>query len=462
MANEEDADQERRIVFVSKATPEDDEFVCWLAPKLEAAGYKVFADILTLEPGDRWRKIVTGTLQDQAVKMLLCCRDASLAKDGVQEEIGIASDLVKELNDSRFIIPLRLEPFKKLFGIGELQYADFCPSWADGLHELLDTLEEQKVPRDQSRISINPNWENYRRRLAIAVENEPEVLTSNWLRVLRLPEVIRYYQPSGAIDHTAMGQCCQTFKYPAQEYLRGFFTFASPEDVERDFTAAGRFLLHSEHVTAEFLENGAEEPDIRRKEARNLVSSMLRTGWEQLCRGRGLLEYAYSNQPGFHATAEQVAIGKRIPWGPKKNRRSAMLRNIAAGKVWQYGVSATVWFWPIPHFRLKARVLFSELVGKEARGVFDDTDKQHRCRRSVCKGWRNKQWHGRLMVFCELLSDGNDEIQLPVSTDATVTLQAIPLRITAPMTTIRPDEMSDDAEEQDESTLGNVFVEEVE
>jgi hypothetical protein len=29
-------------------------------------------------------------LQDRAVKMLLCCRDASLAKDGVQEEIGIA------------------------------------------------------------------------------------------------------------------------------------------------------------------------------------------------------------------------------------------------------------------------------------------------------------------------------------------------------------------------------------
>jgi len=40
--------------------------------------------------------------------MLLCCRDATLAKTGVQEEIGIAEDLTKELNDPRFIIPLRL------------------------------------------------------------------------------------------------------------------------------------------------------------------------------------------------------------------------------------------------------------------------------------------------------------------------------------------------------------------
>src|SRR6185437_9699271 len=87
----------RSIVFISKATPEDDEFVLWLAPRLEAAGYSVFADILTLEPGDRWRRQITETLQNRAVKMLLCCRDATLNKVGVQEEIGIASDVAKEL-----------------------------------------------------------------------------------------------------------------------------------------------------------------------------------------------------------------------------------------------------------------------------------------------------------------------------------------------------------------------------
>ena len=35
--------------------------------------------------------------------MLLCCRDVTLNKNGVQEEIGIAEDLVKELKDPRFI-----------------------------------------------------------------------------------------------------------------------------------------------------------------------------------------------------------------------------------------------------------------------------------------------------------------------------------------------------------------------
>jgi hypothetical protein len=43
----------RTVVFISKATPGDDEFALWLAPRLEAAGYTVFADIVTLEPGER-------------------------------------------------------------------------------------------------------------------------------------------------------------------------------------------------------------------------------------------------------------------------------------------------------------------------------------------------------------------------------------------------------------------------
>jgi hypothetical protein len=49
----------RDIVFISKGTPDDDDFVLWLAPRLEAHGYKTFADILSLEAGDRWRREIS-------------------------------------------------------------------------------------------------------------------------------------------------------------------------------------------------------------------------------------------------------------------------------------------------------------------------------------------------------------------------------------------------------------------
>ena len=117
---------ERDLIFISKATPGDDQFVLWLAPRLEAAGYKVFADIFDLDAGDEWRGKLTAALQTRAIKMLLCCSDETLhERRGVREEIAIAEDLTKQLQDPNFIIPLKVHTFQKLFGIGGLQYVDF-------------------------------------------------------------------------------------------------------------------------------------------------------------------------------------------------------------------------------------------------------------------------------------------------------------------------------------------------
>lgn len=78
---------ERDTVFISKATSGDDNFALWLAPKLEAASYCVFASLrlcgrdesasrseLAEEPSD--------TLRDRAIKMLLCCRNSTLSREG--------------------------------------------------------------------------------------------------------------------------------------------------------------------------------------------------------------------------------------------------------------------------------------------------------------------------------------------------------------------------------------------
>jgi hypothetical protein len=132
-----------------------------------------------------------------------------------------------------------------------------------------------------------------------------------------------------------------------------------------------------------------------------------------------------------------------------------MLRNSAGGKVWQYGVSATPFLWPFPHFKLKARVLFADLAaGNRAGAVINDTGIQHRLRRSICKGWRNKAWHGRLMAFLELLSSDSPCIEVPLSGACAMTFDARPMPLTSPVTTALPDTMEDDTEESDDSTLG--------
>lgn len=448
----------RETIFISKATPEDDDFALWLAPRLEAAGYKVFADILCIEAGDRWRKVVNQTLREQSIKMLLCCCDVTLAKDGVQDEIGIAEDISKEMNDPRFIIPLRIAEFKKIPGVGELQHVDFVGSWASGLRDLVETLERLNVPK-LTGIVINPNWENYKKRLSVKIEDSPEILTMSWLRIVQVPDTIRYYHPPGAVDQLLMQRCCNTCPSPAEVYQRGFFSFALPDEVDRDFAYVGRFVIRSEHNLLDLLESGCESPSIRTKDAAKLVQSMFRRGWERFCREKGLFEYRFSNQSGFLITKGLVPIARRIPWGEKAMRRSAMLRNASGGKVWEYGTTATPFLRPFPHFKFKARILFSELSGKEAGVVIKDVLKQHHHRRTICKGWRNKAWHGRFMAYLELLSASSPYLELPLSDSSSLLLDIHPIQVTAPVTTQLPDTMPDEAEEEDLSTLGSFELE---
>jgi hypothetical protein len=447
----------RDVLFISKATPEDDEFVLWIGPRLEAAGYKVFADILSLEPGDRWRTVLTETLQDTACKMLLCCRDATLKKEGVQEEIGIAQDVAKTINDARFIIPLRLESHKKLFGIGELQRIDFVGGWAKGLRDLVDALQRQGVPRD-SNFEINVNWEAYKSRLAIQVQDSPEVLTTSWVRIGKLPPSIRYYSPSGAVDAEMLAKACSDSPFPVESYHHGFLTFAFADQINEQFAHLGRFFVQSEIPIWEFLEKGGIDAKVPIKDARRLFSLILKRAWNGLCATRGLHLYEYSaKQVGFHITDEIVPIGKKIAWGSESRRRLSMLSNIYGGRVWQYGVTALPSLWPVPHLRFKARVLFSTLADHKSGDVFD-VGVQHRLRRSVCKGWRNKAWHGRLMAFLQVLALGKPDIEVPLGRGVSFSLAARPMEVTAPVTTAMPDALEEDSDEQDESTLGAALL----
>ena len=429
----------RETIFISKATPEDDDFVLWLAPRLEASGYCVYADILSLEAGDRWRRELTETLQERAAKMLLCCSDITLAKQGVQEEIGIAEDVARELNDPRFIIPLRVRHYKKVFGIGELHYVDFVGSWERGLQDLLKSLAKQSVPRNENQISISPKWKSYRARHATRVEERPEVLTSNWLRVAEIPDVIRYFQPSGALGHELIHAASRNSRFVSEIHHRGFFSFATLDEVQEQFADAGKFVVHSEHYVLDLLQSGSEILNIRPRDMRNLISAMFRKAWERFCRAQGLSECAFATQQCFFVNKDQIPIRKKITWRRKGGTRSSMLRNVSGGRVWQYGVSALPSFWPYPHFKIKARIVFATLSYGEAGELIDNPRTQHRLRRTICKGWRNASWHGRLMAFLMLMSGDSETIDLPVSLSERIRLDSAPITFRSPVTTSSPE-----------------------
>ncbi|QAB00965.1 MULTISPECIES: TIR domain-containing protein [Agrobacterium tumefaciens complex] len=446
---------ERDVIFIIKASPIDDEFALWLAPKIEAEGYQVFADILTLQPGDRWRREINAALRHRAVKVLLLCRDSTLGNENVQDDLDIALDLAKELGDQRFVIPLRMETFRKIRGLGDTVAVDFVKGWGEGLDKLLDTLQRQKVPRHAGQLAINPNWEVFRRRGAIPIVAEPERLTSNWLRIAEVPDAIRYFESTGVIDQKRLQIALDVFGHPcALVGGSGFLAFGDQPEIEMAFEAAGRFKMIHEIPLEEFVAYGFAKLRVDRQTASNLVIAMMKRAWFNYCKRNGFIEHTYSNSVGFHASPDQAPTGKKIPWGNQGDKRSSMLRNSAKGHIWQFGVTATPAFWPFWHFKLKSRVLFAEDNETPAGLPITDVKKLHRLRRAICKGWRNKQWYGRMLAFLELLSGESAFIRLPLSETAEIVIDATPMLFSSPVSTALPNVLDEDDEETDTSTLG--------
>ena len=136
-----------------------------------------------------------------------------------------------------------------------------------------------------------------------------------------------------------------------------------------------------------------------------------------------------------------------------------MLRNVAKGKLWEFGVSAKASTFPFPHYRLKSRVLFSDIDDKKVPTRINDHRAQHRLRRSIAGSWRNKAWHGRLMAFLEVLAGDSPYIALSLGTGVHVQVDAMPIQATSPVSARQTNKLGEDGEEIDVTTLDGFFNE---
>ena len=63
------------------------------------AGYEVWADVLRLKAGDDWQRKLEDGLRNRACKVLLVANQKAVEKQGVRNEIQIASDVARKIGD---------------------------------------------------------------------------------------------------------------------------------------------------------------------------------------------------------------------------------------------------------------------------------------------------------------------------------------------------------------------------
>ena len=424
-----DSDSARPAIFISHASPEDNAFTIWLGAKLAALGYEVWADVLRLRGGDDWQRKLEQALRQRAAKVLLVANPRAVDKQGVRNEIQIASDVARKIGDKEFVIPLRLAPFEAPFLIAHAQYIDFQRGWAAGLAELLDVLgETYKVPRQESDQSAI--WREVQLIHGRVVSATPERLISNWLAVEQLPAKLRFFEFRGGSERAAQARI-KDAPWSTVPFRRGFLTFARMDELQDHFGPSFPLKLQGECSLDIFLEDGWAAFNIVRLDARNKFSDLARQALETALRTRGLKYFALSGfQKAWWVPVDVAPTGKvAFRWDDISGLRQIQGVSVKRRMNWHFAVSVAVRTAPLRHVRVVSRLIFTE----DGRKPFDDPAKMHRLRRSFAKTWRNARWRDMLLAFLHWLADGGAEWRVPVTSDEALVLRMPPMSWIAPV-----------------------------
>ena len=422
---------ERRTVFISHANPEDNDFASWLGSRLSNAGYDVWADILSLLGGEMISPAIGDVIRHQAAVVIVALSRASHRKEGVLNEVSLASRVGRELGHRTFVIPVVLDDLQTSEFPDELVRKlsiDFSRDWADGLHDVLTALEESGPPRSYNgRTTAMAAWHAYKARGCLLRTERPDYLYSNWFKFGTFPRRIRYsrFLPSSDID-----DAFERFRTPAHRHHRLAISFADARTLMAE--APGVRLEDAYEVDLpDFLAgHPSDGPRIVRRNARNILTAILNEAWARFCQGQGLLRRDFVTGDSWFAppglfdkdrgvfTDDDGRTNWRLLTGHSEARRVH----------WHFAVSARATIAQPSYLTLRSHVVFTE----DGQSLIEG-DRAHRLRRSFCKSWWNPRWRDMMRALVANLAGQADQIQLPLTADATVPLATVPMRFCTPV-----------------------------
>lgn len=409
---------QRKLVFISHANPEDNEFASWLATRLTAAGYDVWADVFQLVGGEAfWRDIGTA-IKEEAATVIAVLSRASYQKDGVLDEIAMAVGTGRKLKKPSFVIPIRLDdlPFADFpEQLIRLNAIDFVANWAEGLARVQDALVKAGTPRrDSPETGAYDQWRAFRLRQSGALASATERLSSNWLKIIELPTHINFCR-FGA-DSKAVAKALAGFKTPIVPLERLGLTFSDAPNIVLD-DAPSISIEHAYEFDLQAFIQGRRQtgPEVRRGDASNMLTNLLRQAWENFAKTKGLLPYEFSNSMGWFVPLDLLDGNKAAYIDGMNKRRWKRLvgRSDKRQVYWHFAVTAYAVLGDDPHFVLRPQVVFTT----DGKTPLDSKARAAGLRRSFCKNWWNDRWHGLLRAFVSFLSEESDEFLLPLGAE---------------------------------------------
>ena len=425
---------ERRLVFISHANPEDNDFASWLGTRLAAAGYEVWTDVLNLLGGETfWRNIGT-TIREDAVVVIVALSRASYQKDGVLDEVALAVNTGRKLSKEKFIIPVRLDdlPFSDFpEQLIRLNAIDFSLNWADGFSQLLKRLEDTQVPKLISDFGeVLATWQNFKLRQSAVTSDTPESVFSNWFQISSLPSHINFSRFKAS--QKAMECAFSEFQSPTVPYERLAVSFADTATLQKEISS-NIPLEYAYRVPLEELLSGqaTDGPQISWWDARNMVTGLLRQAWEHFMRSQGLLLCEFAHGSAWFIPLDLIE-GNVVAFqdkNGKRRQRRLVGRSERREVYWHFAVSGKVSLDDPQHITLRPHVVFTQ----DGRTPLDSKARTDRLRKSFCKNWWNDRWRDLIRAFATVLANEREEFSLLLGGDAVATIAASQMSFDAPL-----------------------------
>lgn len=423
----------RSHLFLSHATPEDNDFTRWLAGKLILAGYKVWYDLDRLKGGDYFWNKIEHAIRNECIRMVAIVSESSYKKDGVRNEWDLGATIERQIPG--FVIPIRVDDFdfsQLPITIHRKNVIDFHRGWHFGLSALRDTLEDAGVPTvangdPKAAVEILPDLT----QSAITWTDQKETLESNWVPLISLPAAIETTQILGNERQIKLTEANR--QLPWFEYGEQIVGFAPRAELVGLFKDTTMLRALSAVDTESFLTGGITWGNNRVSvlDARNRIATLIRQAWDLRMERLGLKQYQLSNQRLVWFVPSGLIPKDKVEFTDidGKRRRKQLVGSSAKFKVnWHYAVGVHPVLNETRRLELRAHIVFTDTNGQ----LIDSVARMHQLRRSFCKNWWNDRWRGFLRAFLAFVSQGEQTISLPVGGGRSIQIGALPITFVAP------------------------------
>lgn len=421
----------KKLIFISHATPNDNEFTAWLSSRLASDGYEVWSDLTQLVGGEVFWKDIDEALRNYTIKFISVLSTVSVTKRGFQKELSVADSLEAKGDLGDFIIPVR---------IGDISYdeipihihnknvIDFSKGWHLGLARLLEKLEKDQVPRQESTEKALSNWAKKFLELDKLLEKNDERIMSNWLPIFDIPNVIKisYFDTAPKnIEPLKM-------QWPCRQVDRYVISFADAKDFNT--LNAPSALKHLSAIeTNSFLQSGSSNlPQLSYQDRSNIVTDLLRQSWERFAANKGLLGFALANNKlcWYRSKTEpKIERTKFIDALGNSGNRALLGESKKLKAFWHFAIEAVPTLGNPSRFTLLPHVVFTS----DGVTPIGDSAQMHRLRRRFCKSWWQDRWRDLSSAFLSQLSSGKERITIPISPNRNIEINVLPLTYIAPV-----------------------------